>query len=350
MSPTKQSKGMVMLSEHNYVAWAPVAWALMKSQELQHVTNKNLLEEDGEFDPDEVAAYNKKEIDKAKVETFEKVNNLRLDAEKEPLEEVEVPSAPQEEEKKEAWLQKVTAAKKNNTFLRKKVERQYKKDCNDAVAFLLKSISPDNLALVKNLDHPSRMWKTLEASHLQMTAGNIIVLQQQMEATKSGECESMKDYLKKMRNFRSALVSAGSTDTEHSFCLRMIDNVHEDFEVYCIILRSEESIRLKKIESVLTTAAATKAMVNKRVLRKKAASNQGGDFTKAMFTQMVNERVATALAAKGHLGEDRKSKGLGACYYWRDYGVCRFGDKCRFSHEGPQGKVRAKRGDLSDSD
>jgi hypothetical protein len=320
-----------VLGDDNYPRWKTVVAAHLEDLEVYYTANKD-VEDPEDYDGDNqriVRVNNKAEEEVCLVEALIKINDARMLADKEPLEQKLAPTPVPEDasdDVKQAFLTEVSIVRKHNENVNRLAQWQYKKDCKKAKANIFKVLDSTNIARVNKIENPALIWSTLQEYHNGQTTDNVNVLLAKIQGGQQENFNSMEEYLKYMWDLFGAIESAGGTMTEKQFCLCVITGLRDEYEMYGVLLQGDgDALRFKKCAAMLKTAEMNKLVRQARKKGGAPAAKNGKLFTQDDVEAMV------AKAMQAH-GRQRQSKASAPCFQWRDKGTCSFGERCRFTH------------------
>lgn len=306
--------GIMLLREGNYPQWAPITKAELSQKELWYLVNPLVApQSDHESKEDKFnqKAINDKHDTQMKVKAALKNDLKRLMDGKEELE---------------------------GDARTRLMEWRLDNDKKTFVAIIIKVCDAVNVARIKDIEEPSYVWNELGKHHKNATNENVGNILAEIRATHHQG--SMQDYLNVQRGLYDALLLAGGTMTEHAFCLMVVRNLSQDFDVQAGMLSASSNLKWGSVEIALKTAYETfvqrkahRAAVN----RTKNSSSKLYSAENSELDAAVQRAVAKAIASK-----KKKSK-QGICFHFANHGRCRYGDDCRFKHVSSDMKRKKKK-------
>jgi hypothetical protein len=215
-------------------------------------------------------------------------------------------------------------------------EWKYDKDQKETIAIIITACDEVNVARIKDIEEPSFVWNALADHHCNRTNENISNLM--AEIRERHQDGGMEQYIIAQKATYVAYQLAGGTMNEHSFCLMVVRNLSQDFDVQAGLLSASTKLRISSVEVALKTAYAT--FIHRKAHRKpKVQHKQVQDDMNATI------QLAVAKALHERKSNSKKNKQLpkGICYHFANHGTCRWGEKCKWKHvAGNAGERKAK--------
>jgi hypothetical protein len=206
-------------------------------------------------------------------------------------------------------------------------------DQREFVAMVITACDAQNTARINGLDDPSSVWNRLARHHKRQTNQNVSNLLAEIRS-RHQDSSTMQEYLMQQRFTYDAYLMAGGDMEEHAFCLMVIANLGEEFDVQAGLLSASSKLHWLGMEVTLNTASdllrQRQKHRSKHQQRKPTTTTGANDLD---INATIERAVARALSSK------QNSK-KGVCFYFAKHGRCKWGDGCKFRHElgAKQGK------------
>jgi hypothetical protein len=225
---------------------------------------------------------------------------------------------------------------------------RYKKDGDEVLAVIITACDEINVARIKDIEEPSFVWNRLAEIHCNRTNENVSnLLAEIRDRHQDGE---MQPYITAQKATFVAYQLAGGSMTEHAFCLMLVRNLSQDFDVQAGLLSASADLKVSSVEIALKTAYAT--FLHRKAHRKKPPARQENPVNE--MNAAIHLAVAKALKGKQGKKPFKNKQGKGICYHFANHGNCRWGDKCKWKHvsddESKSKSKTKKQGHSSSSD
>jgi hypothetical protein len=298
-----EEKGHIILRDGNYYEWEAKTKRRLMSKGVYYVYNKLVIA------PEDC---NSEEERKAQLATnlLAKNTQLTMAAEKNDLDRLIQDKEPLE------------VGEKRNKLMTNRLQQDEK----TFVSMVITVCDAQNTARINGLDDPSFVWNRLAARHKMQTNQNINNLLAEIRSRHQDD-STMQDYLTQQRFTYDAYLMAGGEMDEHTFCLMVIANIAEEFDVQAGLLSASPQLHWLGMEVTLNTASdllrQRQEHRSKRQQRAKPTPSGGVDRD---IDKEIERAVARALAST-------KIKKKGVCFYYAKHGRCKWGEGCKFRHE-----------------